>query len=413
MPALTVAKSSPTANYSAVGDTIDYGFLVTNTGNVTLSTIAVDDTEAAPATQANLSAIACPDSTLAPATAETCTATYTVTAADMAHGSVRDTATASGTPPGSVTPVTSGSSGTTVNAYFAFVTLTKSATTTTLTVGSRDTFTLTAANAGPSESGQVVVTDVLPNGLGYVSSTPSNCVSSCVGVTAQTVTWTVSDLAPGANATLQVVVKGTAPGAVLNTASFTQAVPNGAGSFGGTSNTVGVNVVGPPDLAIKFGTTALTPGQTTTVRYTITNPGDNPVSLTGVGFTDHVAAILRVADPANPTTTCPGGSVAATFGGSTVILSDATLGIGQSCTVTVNVVAVATGTGTESATVTSTNGGVGNTVHVDVLAANAPPPPYTGASSSSRWATVGLLIVGALFVFAFGIARRRHRMSRG
>jgi hypothetical protein len=79
--------------------------------------------------------------------------------------------------------------------------------------------------------------------------------------------------------------------------------------------------------------------------------------------------------------------------------------------VTVNVVAVATGTGTESATVTSTNGGVGETVHVDVLAAIAPPPPNTGASSSSRWAPVGLLVVGALLVFAFGIPRRRHRMS--
>ena len=538
-PALTVVKSSPTPSYSAVGDTIAYGFLVTNTGNVTLSNIAVNDTETAPATQANLSPITCPDSTLAPAAAETCAATYTVTAADMLNGSVSDTATASGTPPGSVTPVTSGSSGTTVNAYFAVVTLTKSATTTTPTVGSHDTFTLTAANAGPSDSGQVLVTDVLPNGLGFVSSTPSNCVSSCVGVAAQTVTWTISDLAPGSNATLQivtlvstssnvtnsasfmqtapngsggnsgssntvaidpswadvtvtkaatittlqvgntdtftltatnaggstsssgqvvvtdvlpiglsyqsstasncvsncvlvmgqtvtwtitdlsagadttlqVVVKGTAPGAILNTASFTQAVPNDAGSSAGTSNTVGVNVVGPPDLAIKFGTTALTLGQTTTVRYTITNPGDNPVSLTGVGFTDHVAAILRVANPANATTTCSGGSVAAPFGGSTVILSGATLGVGQSCTVTVNVVAVATGTGTESATVTSTNGGVGETVHVDVLAAIAPAPPNTGASSSGRWATVGLLIVGALLVFAFGILRRRHRMS--
>jgi uncharacterized repeat protein (TIGR01451 family) len=270
-----------------VGDTIAYDFHVTNTGNVTLSNIAVDDTETAPATQANLSPITCPDSTLAPAAAETCAATYTVTAADMANGSVRDTATASGTPPGSLTPVTSGSSGTTVHAYFAVVTLTKSATTTTPTVGSHDTFTLTAANAGPSDSGQVVVTDVLPNGLGYVSSTPSNCVSSCVGVTAQTVTWTISDLAPGSNATLQVVVLVSTSSNVTNTASFMQTAPNESGGNSGSSNTVAIDPSWADVTVTKAVTLAtLQVGNTDTFTLTATNAGSSTSSSGQVVVTD-------------------------------------------------------------------------------------------------------------------------------
>jgi uncharacterized repeat protein (TIGR01451 family) len=96
---LTVKKSSSSAGYSAAANTVPYDFLVTNTGNITLNGVMVTDKETAPALQANLSAIHCPSSSLAPQTSETCTATYTVAAADVTNGSITDSATASGTPP--------------------------------------------------------------------------------------------------------------------------------------------------------------------------------------------------------------------------------------------------------------------------------------------------------------------------
>ncbi len=83
--ALTAVKSSPDTTYSAVGDVLDYTIVVTNTGNVELTGLVIDD----PLTTDE----ACPTTTLAPNDAMTCTATYTVTQADITNGSVSNTAT--------------------------------------------------------------------------------------------------------------------------------------------------------------------------------------------------------------------------------------------------------------------------------------------------------------------------------
>jgi uncharacterized repeat protein (TIGR01451 family) len=110
VPAITVHKTADVASYSAVGQTITYSYLVTNTGDVSLSGVAVDDTHP------GLTGLSCPQSTLLVGAAETCTAAYQVTAADLTAGSIVNTATAQGTPPGSTTPVTSPPSSVTVPA---------------------------------------------------------------------------------------------------------------------------------------------------------------------------------------------------------------------------------------------------------------------------------------------------------
>ena len=98
-PAVTLAKTaavSPAADQKAarVGDTIAYTFEVTNTGNVTLTTVAVSDPTGGEVT--------CPTPRapgLAPGRAMTCTGDtpHLVTQADLAAGQVVDTATANGT----------------------------------------------------------------------------------------------------------------------------------------------------------------------------------------------------------------------------------------------------------------------------------------------------------------------------
>ena len=81
------------------GDTVGYTFAVTNTGAVTLSQVGVDD--------ARVGAVSCPTSTVPPESTIVCTATATITQADVDAGSVDNAATAVGTTPGG-TPVRSG-----------------------------------------------------------------------------------------------------------------------------------------------------------------------------------------------------------------------------------------------------------------------------------------------------------------
>ena len=74
------------ATYDDVGDVIAYSYLVTNTGNVTMT---------GPVTVADDRATCdVPGQGLAPGASVTCTATYTVTQADLDAGAVMNTATA-------------------------------------------------------------------------------------------------------------------------------------------------------------------------------------------------------------------------------------------------------------------------------------------------------------------------------
>ena len=86
-------KSASITGFSAPGTPITYSYMVTNTGNVTLTSVTVTDP------MPGLSAVTCPDPTLAPAASETCTATYTTTQADVDAGGITNTGTATGTPP--------------------------------------------------------------------------------------------------------------------------------------------------------------------------------------------------------------------------------------------------------------------------------------------------------------------------
>jgi len=95
-PALELSKTGTLDDggdgIANAGDTIDYTFTVENTGNVTLNNVSVTDP------LPGLSAITCPSGNPIPALAvgatEDCTASYTLTQADIDSGQVDNTATA-------------------------------------------------------------------------------------------------------------------------------------------------------------------------------------------------------------------------------------------------------------------------------------------------------------------------------
>jgi hypothetical protein len=88
-----VKKADPTVVHAA-GDTVSYGFTVTNPGTVSLHDVAVTEKEFSGS--GTLSAINCPGTTLAPHASLVCTATYRVTKQDVAAGVITNTAVATG-----------------------------------------------------------------------------------------------------------------------------------------------------------------------------------------------------------------------------------------------------------------------------------------------------------------------------
>jgi uncharacterized repeat protein (TIGR01451 family) len=106
-PELTLVKTGSTDLFSAAGQLIEYTFLVTNTGNVTISgPITIDDVFVGPAAEFPDDA-ACPDLTtvgdldnvLDVGEAITCTASHTTTLEDRNRSTIENTATATGTDP--------------------------------------------------------------------------------------------------------------------------------------------------------------------------------------------------------------------------------------------------------------------------------------------------------------------------
>jgi uncharacterized repeat protein (TIGR01451 family) len=91
-PSISLVKTATPQTYSAVGNQITYSFAVTNTGNVTLSNVTIDDP---------LVTVVGSLSTLAPGVTDTTTfsAVYTITQTDLNEGTVVNTATVNATDP--------------------------------------------------------------------------------------------------------------------------------------------------------------------------------------------------------------------------------------------------------------------------------------------------------------------------
>ncbi len=98
-PGVSVVKSAALDDgvVFAEGSTLEYSFLVTNTGNTDLTAITIDEGDFTGTGE--LGEISCPTTTLASGASTTCTADYTLTQADVDAGGVTNTASATGTPP--------------------------------------------------------------------------------------------------------------------------------------------------------------------------------------------------------------------------------------------------------------------------------------------------------------------------
>src|SRR5699024_1727458 len=95
-PAIAIEKTAEEDKVVDAGDTITYHFVVTNTGNVTLDNVKVND----PMLDKAEVEVVLEETTLPPGESTNGTAVYTVTQADIDRGIVKNVATSTGTPPG-------------------------------------------------------------------------------------------------------------------------------------------------------------------------------------------------------------------------------------------------------------------------------------------------------------------------
>jgi uncharacterized repeat protein (TIGR01451 family) len=94
-----------------------------------------------------------------------------------------------------------------------------------VTLGETVTYTLTVRDAGPDDAAQVVLTDLLPHGTTFVSAAASqgDCTQA-IG----TLTCALGTVPAGATATVVLVVRPGAAGALVNQASVAGAEPDPA-----------------------------------------------------------------------------------------------------------------------------------------------------------------------------------------
>jgi len=179
-------------------------------------------------------------------------------------------------------------SGVTVNGRQIDIAVLKVVDNTAPNVGDTVSFTITAHNNGPDDASGVDVTDVLPAGLTYVSSLPSQgSYDEVSGV------WTVGALpaaGAGATATLSIDARVDQAGALTNTATLSASNEPDSNA---SNNTSSVSLNGNPlaDLrVVKIGPATVNPGGSITYTVTVQNLG--PSDATNVAVTDATPAGL-------------------------------------------------------------------------------------------------------------------------
>ena len=152
-PAITLDKQAGTPTGNTAGSSIDYGFVVTNAGNVTLDSIVIDDPK--------IGVVSCPVVVLAPDESTTCEATYVLTQADVDAGHVANSAITRGTPPTGAVVSATDSTDTTIPAAPALELEKVAGNPTGNTAGSTITYSFTVTNSGNVTLDPVSVDDPL------------------------------------------------------------------------------------------------------------------------------------------------------------------------------------------------------------------------------------------------------------
>ncbi len=162
-------------------------------------------------------------------------------------------------------------------------------------------------NTGGSNATNVVVTDVLPAGLGFISADNGGTFNAGT----RTVTWSLGTLAPGTEGALHLTVQPSACGSYNNTATIVSTeIPGGVVSNSGAPISTAVCALVPDKSTSTPNVTNSTTGTTATYTLTVTNPAATPA--TGVQVTDNFASGFTYASTTSMSLTGTGSQRTAT-----------------------------------------------------------------------------------------------------
>ena len=410
------------------GDTVAYTITVANAGPSDAQTVALSDLVPANTTFVSDAQISGPAFNLtSPAVGGTGTITGTIgtlalgasatfTVVVLVSPSTPDGATITNT--ADVTAATAdpnlannSSTVTTDVQTQADVSVTKTTAAGPVLAGDTVTYTITVANAGPSDAQTVALSDVVPANTTFVSDAQTsgpafNLTSPAVGGTG-TITGTIGTLALGASATFTVVVlvsPSTPDGATItNTADVTAATadPNLANN----SSTVTTDVQTQADVSVTKTTAAGPVLAGNTITYTITVANAGPSDAQTVALTDLVPANTTFVSDAQTSGPVFNLTSPAVGGTGTITGTIGTLALGASATFTV--VVLASPSTPNGATITNT---------ADVTAVTADPNLANNSStvttdvqtqadvSVTKTAAAGPILAGNTITYTITVA---------
>jgi uncharacterized repeat protein (TIGR01451 family) len=366
-PALTMLKQASVESVSSVGTEVTYTFVVTNSGNVTISGVTVSDPM--------VSGVVCDDTTLDAGESTTCSATYSVTRDDLAKGALVNVASVSGVPARGTLPAGGASARVDVGQSPALE-VTKSVLPARYrTVGQTLTFTVVATNTGNVELEDVTVDDP-----GFELDCDVS-IPVAILATGESITCTT---------TLVVTQAHIDAGSLQNTASASGSTASGTVVDDETT----LDVPGPtaaPGLSLRktANPTLLSyVGQVVTFNFFVTNTGN--VTIRQIRIVD---SMLPEPAVCAATTLAPGEST--TCSGTYVVTAEDLAG----------------GTLVNSATVRGQ--GLDGVVRSAAAAVQVPVDPLvlpaTGGGSSGLPLAIVLVLTGVLFLRTSSPSLRRNR----
>ncbi|MCZ8198114.1 MAG: choice-of-anchor L domain-containing protein, partial [Flavobacterium sp.] len=190
----------------------------------------------------------------------------------------------------------------------ADVSVTKTISNPTPVIGSNVVFTVTAANAGPDNTVNAIVNDILPSGYTFVSANPSvGTYNNTTGV------WNIGSLNIGDTPTLQITATVNATGANTNTATISAFDPDP--NLANNTSSISPTCISPtaptvasttqPTCAVPTGTIVFT--AQAGVEYSINNGTTYQAGATFAGLAPGTYT-LRVRSIANNTCSTPAAS---------------------------------------------------------------------------------------------------------